>query len=405
MAVLSTVIGRGLASAKPGSPAAGYIYFSTDTAILERYSGSAWAPISGSPVAYLFATSTADGDPGTATIRYNNATPASVTVIYIDDVALGSSADFSTMYANLVGANILLHSLIDDANFLLATVSAVEDGTGYYKLTVTIDDSGTLPAAGEALEMHVFSGGGGGSSLNWWDYIRGGQVVGIMPMHDGILNNGLGNLPALIGGSADVSGVTGTGGNTELTVKCSCVYDTTASANNAVGYNMGNPDTQMGVGMYFRGIVRFPTPTDQDLYVGLRSAYFTNGTETSSSAVGFLKRAAGTNWQAHHSTAGAAATDADSGVAFSSSAWNILECYVYDNGGTMTAKFWIDGTLVHTATTNMPASTTRDPLYMTITTTFITGGDTTTYDNILFINDMVWMVENKGLSALSFATL
>lgn len=54
--VLSNVNGYGLASAKPTAPLAeGYIYFSTDTGVLERYSGSAWESIaSGSSSAWPY---------------------------------------------------------------------------------------------------------------------------------------------------------------------------------------------------------------------------------------------------------------------------------------------------------------------------------------------------------------
>jgi microcystin-dependent protein len=42
MALLSTVIGRGLAAARPASGATGALYYSTDSGVLERWSGSAW---------------------------------------------------------------------------------------------------------------------------------------------------------------------------------------------------------------------------------------------------------------------------------------------------------------------------------------------------------------------------
>jgi microcystin-dependent protein len=42
VALLSTVIGRGLAAARPASGATGALYYSTDSGVLERWSGSAW---------------------------------------------------------------------------------------------------------------------------------------------------------------------------------------------------------------------------------------------------------------------------------------------------------------------------------------------------------------------------
>lgn len=45
MALLSTVIGAGLHSARPAPGNAGYLYFETDTGILVRDSGAAWVQV------------------------------------------------------------------------------------------------------------------------------------------------------------------------------------------------------------------------------------------------------------------------------------------------------------------------------------------------------------------------
>jgi hypothetical protein len=42
MVLLSSVIMRGLAADRPATAAPGALYFSSDTGVLERYSGSAW---------------------------------------------------------------------------------------------------------------------------------------------------------------------------------------------------------------------------------------------------------------------------------------------------------------------------------------------------------------------------
>jgi hypothetical protein len=42
MALLSTILGRGLAASRPASGATGQLYYSTDTGVLERWSGAAW---------------------------------------------------------------------------------------------------------------------------------------------------------------------------------------------------------------------------------------------------------------------------------------------------------------------------------------------------------------------------
>jgi hypothetical protein len=47
MPILSSIIGRGLASARPAAGTAGRLYYSTDTAILERDNGSSWDSVEG----------------------------------------------------------------------------------------------------------------------------------------------------------------------------------------------------------------------------------------------------------------------------------------------------------------------------------------------------------------------
>ena len=166
MALLADVFGRGLAAAKPGSPAEGYQYFSTDTGLLERYSGSAWEVISYPGLIYKFSTTTTDSDPGAGVIRFNNATPASVTIIFVDDNSLLSDADLGTAWDAVTGARVLITQVDDPAKFLLGEVTADADGTGYWKLTVTVDDSGTLPDNNAVVSVIVLGGGGGGGGTS-----------------------------------------------------------------------------------------------------------------------------------------------------------------------------------------------------------------------------------------------
>lgn len=61
MTKLSDVIGRGLASARPAFGVAGRLYYSTDTAVLERDSGAAWETVEGNGAALT--VQEADGAP------------------------------------------------------------------------------------------------------------------------------------------------------------------------------------------------------------------------------------------------------------------------------------------------------------------------------------------------------
>lgn len=164
MALLSTVIGRGVAASKPASPATGYQYFSTDTGRMERYSGSAWEEIDAPAILFKFSTTTTDADPGAGTLRFNNGTPASVTKIFVDDTCLTSGADLGTAYAGAAGAYCLIQDITDTAKYLLVTLDTVTDDTGYFDIAVTVKASGTLPADGALLSFTII-GGGGGSTL------------------------------------------------------------------------------------------------------------------------------------------------------------------------------------------------------------------------------------------------
>jgi len=111
--------------------------------------GIAWSAQSGGggggiALNWAFSTTTADADPGANTFRMNNATPASVTELYVDDIT-NSGVDASTVLESLnAGDKLYIQQLDTAANFILLTVVSVTDATGYYRIVVTVDDSGTL---------------------------------------------------------------------------------------------------------------------------------------------------------------------------------------------------------------------------------------------------------------------
>ena len=57
-------------------------------------------------------------------------------------------------------------------------MTAVVDGTGYYKLTVTVDDSGTLPADAALLSVSVLGGGGGSAQTQLQESVKRIATVG-----------------------------------------------------------------------------------------------------------------------------------------------------------------------------------------------------------------------------------
>lgn len=119
-----------------------------------------WADPSASPSIsteqYAFDASTAAADPGDGDIRFDNATLASVTNLYIDDLNQeGGNND--TLFGFLkVGNRIHFEASTDPAKAAVFEVSsAPTDNTGWWTVPVTVVDSDTLPAAADILNVTV----------------------------------------------------------------------------------------------------------------------------------------------------------------------------------------------------------------------------------------------------------
>lgn len=356
MALLSTIIGRGLLSARPAAGTAGALYFATDTGITYRDSGSAWVAFSVPGLVYEFdAASTADGDPGAGTLRFNNATPGSVTVVYIDDQPHNTDADLGTVFDNITGARVLFQQADDPAKYLLGEVTADVDGTGYWKLTVTVDSSGTLIDDGALVSVIVLGGGSGGGGaltaaevaryrrapyyccLADWHFAYGqnpatGNQKGVLtPSTTGQTTNSDADRASTrfqsattgaVGWSSSVSIVLGTH-NPHLRFDC---------------YIEDNDD-----GCIWAGFVEGTSLTINTADPGVRAVAFRalNGTDT--------------NWQAVTTAGGGSLTVTDTGVAIGTG-WHDFEIFTDDQGTTW--YFYIDGSLVATHTTNLPNATT-----------------------------------------------
>lgn len=114
---------------------------------------------------YNFSTSTTDVDPGAGNFRYNNATIASVTQIFIDDLT-AESTDVSAFFdtwddstSTIDGYVIIKSNTNTDATVNIFSVSgSVVDGTGYRKIPVAFV-SGALPANLEACVITFYRTG------------------------------------------------------------------------------------------------------------------------------------------------------------------------------------------------------------------------------------------------------
>lgn len=95
---------------------------------------------------------TTDSDPGPGLLKFNNATPASATFLYVDD-ATSDGVDLSTYFLGLGATGyVTIQSVADAGEWAIFKWTAITDGTGYFKFAVTSYASlGTLDDADPVL--------------------------------------------------------------------------------------------------------------------------------------------------------------------------------------------------------------------------------------------------------------
>lgn len=108
---------------------------------------------------WIFDNGTADSDPGAGALRFNNATPASATAVYVDDLDT-AGADMSSWleriddYGDATDRGVLtIRSSAGDAELVARVTGSVADGTGYHKLSVTVLATTAAPASGAVLSV------------------------------------------------------------------------------------------------------------------------------------------------------------------------------------------------------------------------------------------------------------
>lgn len=89
-------------------------------------------------------SATSDADPGAGKVRWNHATQASATILYVDDVD-GSAGDIASLLASLTAGGYLYlqgAGLEHREKWQKWQVAALTDASGYTKVAVTLVDSG-----------------------------------------------------------------------------------------------------------------------------------------------------------------------------------------------------------------------------------------------------------------------
>lgn len=133
--------------------------------------------------------STADSDPGSGLMKWNNATQSSATKLFFDDATANTGTDLSALFTELAASSTagIIHMVAGDGAFQVYKWTGIADGTGYFKFTVThlcssgaFADNITVRVA--FLPMPPSSGGGGSIAwtlLNSWDFAVSGAVANI----------------------------------------------------------------------------------------------------------------------------------------------------------------------------------------------------------------------------------
>ena len=101
-------------------------------------------------------SATTDADPGAGKLRWNNATPASASVIYVDDAAADTTDISSAWSALSVGGYLYVQGGADSAhraNWQKWQVTSVTAASGYAKVGVSLQDSAGTFADGDAIEL------------------------------------------------------------------------------------------------------------------------------------------------------------------------------------------------------------------------------------------------------------
>ncbi|WEN13708.1 hypothetical protein PY254_10670 [Rhodanobacter sp. AS-Z3] len=100
-------------------------------------------------------SATADADPGAGKLRWNNAAPASATMLYIDNVD-GGATSIAAAWASLnVGGFVYVQGVTDAArgNWQKWQVASVATGTGYAKIGVSLQASAGTFADTDPVEL------------------------------------------------------------------------------------------------------------------------------------------------------------------------------------------------------------------------------------------------------------
>lgn len=103
-----------------------------------------------------FSTTTSAADPGDYSFRADNATPASITNLYLDDLVV-AGIDLGVLYSKIRAGTIIRFVQGDDNSkgCLVETTGVATDNTGWWTVPITHSDGNILPDDGAACNIDI----------------------------------------------------------------------------------------------------------------------------------------------------------------------------------------------------------------------------------------------------------
>lgn len=124
------------------------IIANSDQGRLNFWNGNEWD--SNEPnfsTSWSFSTNTTAGDPGSGRMRYDNATPASVTNIYVSDINSEGTDISPVLNALASGDSVTMVQADNSSNNIAGTVGVPVDNTTFWTIPVTVSTSnGVVPS-------------------------------------------------------------------------------------------------------------------------------------------------------------------------------------------------------------------------------------------------------------------
>ena len=250
-------------------------------------------------VAWDYSNTTTMSDPGTSTIRLNNATLASVTAIAVskDDWETNDVSDYVAVWGASTNTNkgtIVVRKVNDSTFFAVYNITAsVTDSTAWLQLTVShVDSSGTI-TDGDRLYLHFTrSGDQGASGGGSGDMVSTNNLSDLTSASSARSNLGLGAL-------ATLGAVSATEINTNAVTSDKIIADAVTlakmaagTAGNIITYDAsGNPAAVATgtAGQVLTSNGAGAAPTMEDVVAGITSVvqqkFTTSGTYTPTSGM------------------------------------------------------------------------------------------------------------------------